>query len=328
MTARRRSGAAKRPHVIVLGPQGDSPTLPAVCEDLVADGRLARDGVLATITAGWQEREGELGRLEADTGRKTLDLGLYARAETVAEEDPELAAGHTAVQSRLKELRRAYNRRLAGAMTSLAELNRLEGDATVLDAEREDALEELRRLDARHLARVAELRAAYLNEFAPHDRPVVRQQRRAIGSALKGVDVVAIAGGHVATLLNRLRLFDVAPLLAKKTIVAWSAGAMVLGERVALFHDRPPWGPGNAEMFEHGLGVLEGVMFFPHATRRLDLEDVVRTRRLARRFAPDTCVLLDPGSRMAFAADGTMSASDAFRLAADGSRSPADSRAA
>ena len=52
MTPRRRTAATKRPDVIVLGPQGDAPTLPAVCEDLVADGRLKEDGALATITAG------------------------------------------------------------------------------------------------------------------------------------------------------------------------------------------------------------------------------------------------------------------------------------
>jgi hypothetical protein len=257
-----------------------------------------------------------------------VDLGLYARAEALSVSDTELAAGHRATQSRLKEVRRAYNRRLAGAIATWGELAAMTGDREILQLECDDVLAEIRRLDARHLERMADIRAEYLEEFRPDERDEVVAQREEISALLDDVDVVALAGGHVATLLNRLRLFRVGDLLEGKTVIAWSAGAMVLSSRIALFHDSPPWGPGNAEVFEHGLGLLEDILFFPYASSRLDLDDLARTSRLALRFAPDTCTLLDPGTRLDRIADGWIAARGAEILAADGSRQPFESRAA
>ena len=114
---------------------------------------------------------------------------------------------------------------------------------------------------------------------------------------------MAIAGGHVAVLLNRMRLFDLAPLLAGKLVVAWSAGAMAVSERIVLFHDSPPQGPGNPEVFDAGLGLCTGVLPLPHADRRLRLEDPVRVDLFARRFSPSICAILDPGARWDW--DGT-----------------------
>jgi hypothetical protein len=109
---------------------------------------------------------------------------------------------------------------------------------------------------------------------------------------------VAFAGGHVAALLNRLRLFDVASVVGERPIVAWSAGAMALSERIVLFHDSPPWGAGNAEVLDHGLGLCPGVLPLPHARRRLRLQDPRRVDLLVRRFAPLRCVGLDEGSKL------------------------------
>ena len=47
---------------------------------------------------------------------------------------------------------------------------------------------------------------------------------------------MAIAGGHVGELTRVLHLFHVAPYLPAR-VVAWSAGAMALTDRVVLFHD-------------------------------------------------------------------------------------------
>lgn len=105
-----------------------------------------------------------------------------------------------------------------------------------------------------------------------------------------------IAGGHVAVLLNRLRLFGVIELAEDKPIVAWSAGAMALGARVVLFHDSPPWGAGNAEVLEVGLGCYRGLLPLPDARHWLRLEDPARVALFARRFAPDLCAALDDGA--------------------------------
>jgi hypothetical protein len=70
---------------------------------------------------------------------------------------------------------------------------------------------------------------------------------------------------------------------------------MVLGERVVLFHDHPPQGAGNVEVFEAGLGLVRGLLPLPHARSRLALVDAQRVALVARRFAPIPCVTLDHG---------------------------------
>jgi len=124
----------------------------------------------------------------------------------------------------------------------------------------------------------------------------VARQQSEIQHLIDGAAVVCIAGGHVAVLLNRLRLFDVQRLLRGKPVVAWSAGAMCLTERVVLFHDHPPQGAGNAEVFEAGLGLLRQTVLLPDARARLALQDPTRVALLARRFSPAACHTLDEGS--------------------------------
>ena len=76
---------------------------------------------------------------------------------------------------------------------------------------------------------------------------------------------------------------------ARTPVAAWSAGAMAIAERVVLFHDHPPQGAGNAEVFEAGLGLVRGAVFLPHAATRLALDDVGRVALLARRLPPAAC---------------------------------------
>lgn len=277
--------------LVLLGPQS-KPTLREAVEETA--GRVP----VATITAGWQEREAEDGELDAHLGGETFNLRLYARAERALAEDPELGDAHRRLQEALRLLRRAYNLRLAHLMDAWVELLELQGDAGVLLPEREAALEAIRRLDAAHLRRVRQLRETYERRWAPLRRPAVVRARREIAAELEGAGAVVIAGGHVAALLARLRLFELRDLLAGKPLVAWSAGAMALGSRVVLFHDSPPQGPGHAEAFDEGLGCFDDVVPLPHGSARLRLDDARRTARFARRFAPAWCVLLDEGDRL------------------------------
>ena len=86
-------------------------------------------------------------------------------------------------------------------------------------------------------------------------------------------DAIVIAGGHVASLLNRLALFDMLALAAGKPIIAWSAGAMVLTERIVLFHDYPPYGSDIAQVLDAGFGLAPGVVVLPDPRRRINLDD-------------------------------------------------------
>lgn len=282
------SAAAPRA-IALLGPQRAQRTLRGVLE------QLAPHGPVATITAGWQEREAEDAELNEHLGGASRNLALYHRAERVWRNDPELRAAHRELQARLRTLREAYNVRLASAMDAWTAIEAMPGDPAVLEPEREAALGAVRDIDAWHLRRTAELRHGFEATLRPADRPAVRRERDEIVAALQEVAAVAVGGGHVAVLLNRLRLFGLEALLAEKVVVAWAAGAMALAERVVLFHDSPPQGPGHAEAFETGLGVAGGVIPLPHAGARLRLDDPGRVSRFARRFGPALAIALDPG---------------------------------
>ncbi len=73
---------------------------------------------------------------------------------------------------------------------------------------------------------------------------------------------------------------------------------MAISERVVLFHDDPPQGPGVSEVLDEGIGLVPGVVVFPEPEQRLHLNDAGRTGLLARRFAPALCLGFPPRSRV------------------------------
>ena len=129
--------------------------------------------------------------------------------------------------------------------------------------------------------------------------------------ALRDCESVVITGGNVVILLNRLRMFGVPALLQEKNLIAWSAGAMALSDRIVLFHDRMPQGRRDPELLGPGTGLLPGYVFLPDA--RLRITDSIRTGLYSRRFAPARCITLDSGAQMLFA-DGAMQYSELARL--------------
>ncbi|MCA9716169.1 MAG: hypothetical protein H6713_13445 [Myxococcales bacterium] len=287
------------PSAALLGPQRLAPTLAAACDAL----SLAPDARVAVITAGWQERELEHDELFAALARPAVNLRLHARAEWAFERDGELFVAHRSKQDALKQLQGLYRRRLRHVMDSARELLDLaqhehdssaEPTARARVAEEIDAaLEDVRRLDVHHLERVLEIERAYRERQRPQERAAVLEQRAELEQTLAGCQAIAVAGGHVATILERLKLFELGPALRRAPVIAWSAGAMALSDRIVLFHDCPPQGRGDAEVLHAGLGVFPGVVPLPHARHRLLLEDSTRVALFARRFAPAVCVALD-----------------------------------
>jgi hypothetical protein len=140
------------------------------------------------------------------------------------------------------------------------------------------------------------------------------RHRAEVENIVKRSGVVLVAGGHVAVLLYRMRLFGLADLLQGRTVIGWAAGAMALSERVVLFHDDLPFGPGHAESLDDGLGLARGIVPLPHASRRLRLDDPARVSLFARRFAPAVPVALDPESRVDWNGDRWTSPSGTRRL--------------
>ena len=306
-----RSRGARR--VILLGPQRKHPTLPAALATLGVTGRVA------VVTAGLQEGEGEVDALDA-LGMRVVDLRLHARADVLFTSLPDVANAHRERQDIVRSLRRLYNLRLAHAVEALDELERRPGKDEALDWERREALEALCTLDARHLAHVQEIFAEWDGKLSLEDRGPVLQHREEVRTIVRGCDALVIAGGHVAVLANRLRFFAIASALREdQPVVAWSGGAMVLTERVVLYHDSPPWGPGNAEVFDAGLGLVKDVVALPDAAHRLRLDDAERVGRFARRYAPAACLTLEEDDRLELRPGGMVASAGVRRLDASGS---------
>ena len=99
-------------------------------------------------------------------------------------------------------------------------------------------------------------------------------------------------------------------MLDDQPVIGWSAGAIAITDRIVLYHDSPPQGPGNAEVLDRGLGLCRGVVALPGAGQRLRLDDPERVSRLAGRFAPSLCVALDDGAALACTAAGWESTSE------------------
>lgn len=324
MPTRRRADddAVARPPLVLLGPRGGRLALRDVVRELEAGGALSPGARIAAITAGWQDREANEGLIDPGLADRVVDLELYRRSDRIAEADAELARAHRETRARLTALRRAYNLRLHGLIEAHRRMAELRGDESVLQSERAEALEAIRRLDARHLDRVIEIRSEFERRMTPPERDAVRLQRREVDARLDGTEAIVLEGGHVSNLLSRLRLFGGRKLLDGRAVIGRSAGAMVLTERVVLFHDRPPWGEGNPEVFDAGLGIAEGLVALPHASARLALDDRTRGARLAARFSPASCVLLDPGRRIDRAGGGWSGENGVERLDASGRRVP------
>ena len=300
--------------VTVLGPQR-RPTVHHVVRG------LELDGPVAIVTAGWQEREAddeELRRLVGgERSASVLNLRLRGRWLEVLEQDRELAAAERAHDAALAELRHLYLLQLDHALAAAYDVaHRSHARPRLRDRAFGDAIEAVRLLDTHHLARVAEAQAAFWDAWRPQEHPGMAAHREQVHDALRQAVAVVFAGGHIGDLLRLLHLFNVGPHLPR-AVVAWSAGAMALTERVVLFHDFVPHGMAATEVHGEGLGAVHGAVLLPHPRRRLRVDDRVRMTVLARRFAPARCVVLDDGVRVSFGEETTLP-SDARVVGTDG----------
>jgi hypothetical protein len=284
--------------VVLLGPQRLRPTLVQAVDAAGVKGRVA------AVTAGWEEREDEIDEMAEHLGRPVENLRLFRRGEDVFRRDPDLFLAFGDHLERRARAQDVYRVRLAHALEAVRELARGGLDAGFAKEATESAIDAVRAVDEEHRRRVGDLRDEFETHAKPHERDAVVRHRTEIRRALEGSSALLIAGGHVQVLLDRMRLFDVDAMAGKRPVFAWSAGAMVAGEDVVLFHDAPPHGPGNAEVLDQGLVRCRGVLPLPHARRRLRLEDRGRVSLLARRFAPLRCLALDEECRLTYTERG------------------------
>jgi hypothetical protein len=296
--------------VTLLGPQR-RPSLQNVVRDLDADAPIA------TVTAGWLEREHDDAELREMLGGRGMNLGLHGRWLELHEHDREFAHAERDHDLALAELRGMYLSRLDHALQAAFALgNPHETRPRLSAAAFEDAVEVIRLVDRQHLTRIREAQQAFYSAWRPEERPAIAHHREEIRGVLAQAQAVIVAGGHVGELLRVLHLFHVEPHLPRR-VIAWSAGAMALSERVVLFHDFVPHGVAQTEVLGEGLGVVRDLVLLPHARRRLRVDDQVRMSVLARRFGPAPCLVLDDELRVDLTSEGRLPP-DARVIAADG----------
>ena len=261
---------------------------------------------MAACTAGWQERESDDAELRGLLVRSTVNLSLHARWLDVQEQDRELAFAEREHEAALGELRQLYLVQLDHALqATYAVAQGQEGRPRLRERALAGSVEVVRLLDEQHLERVRDAQLAFFAAWRPQERDSVARHRAEVEQQLASAAALVIAGGHVGHLTRLLHLFHVAPSLPE-VVVAWSAGAMALTERVVLFHDNVPHGIAQTEVLGEGIGVVPGLVLLPHARRRLRVDDPVRMAVLARRFTPAQCVVLDDGARLVLGADSAL----------------------
>lgn len=282
---------------VLLGPQQLKSSLR---EAVDAEG----EGAVALVTCGWQEREDQDDWLHEQLGRRVVNLELYARGERVLQVDREFARLHRQRQDLLRLRQDFYRLRLERAIDAALDI-RLRAAGTPAEADEAVwSMEQIRQLDRDHLARCRELRQEFDERVRPLERDAIVQQRQELARILEASRFVMVSGGHVAVMLNRLRMFGVRELLRDDhVLVAWSGGAMVTAPRVVLFHETPPHGQGVSEVLDEGLKLHHGLLPLPNPRLRLTLNDEFRVGWMARRNEPELCVAFDHGEYARF--DGT-----------------------
>ena len=281
---------ASMPSVVLLGPQKAESRIGQVLRELGVRKHVA------LVTAGWQEREADDGAIVDELkalGITAVNLRLHKRSEEVFSIDEDFAEAYSARQERLRHIQGFYRIRLDYTGDAARAISVRHVDAELLEQESRVSVEQFRQLDRDHVERCRAIHTAFEERWRVYERPIVARNMRALKPLLEPAEAVVICGGHVASLLNRLKLFDIAGLSFGKHIVACSAGAMVLTERVVLFHDFPPYGTAISQVLDAGLGLAPGLVVLPDPRRRFDPNDREGIARFAQRMSPSTCVALD-----------------------------------
>ncbi|MEO1231664.1 MAG: hypothetical protein AAFZ18_22420 [Myxococcota bacterium] len=282
---------------------------------------LGLKGPFALVTAGWQARESEDRELREHLDTHCFNLELHRRANDAFESDPELAAAHRARQEHLRFLQDVYRIRLRHAFDAELDVRAYPAPEDIREDIQRASIHAIRDLDEAHLAQNTEVWSEFERELRPADRPAIQKHRTEIEALLDRAEAVCIAGGHVAILLNRMTLFGLEDALREKPLLAWSAGAMSVMERIVLFHDDAPQGEVLREVLDAGLAAAPGIVAFPEPERRLRA-DRDRLSLAAQRFAPSRCVLLPASSYVLIDADGRSTSDGAQVVEADGGVTP------
>lgn len=279
--------SSEQRQLVLLGPQPHFGSLKS------ALARLDLQAPVALVTAGWETDEHEDRELKQAIGIESINLNLFGRTEQLFADDPDLIQTLQTRQDELRHLRNAYNERLNHQLKAARQIIRREEHLIDLDNERESAIEMVRQLDRQYFVRTSQIIDGYEERLQTASRPLVVDHRREIGEVLSRVSAILISGGHVAIILNRLKIFGILEMRPELPIIAWSGGTMALADQIVFFHDSPPQGPGNPEVLRAGMGLFHDILPLPDARTRLRLDDQARVELFARRFDRFNCLIFD-----------------------------------
>ena len=284
---------------VLLGPQRFRTTVGAAIRT------VAPEGSVATVTAGWRDRESDTDELDATLEGRGRHLNLYGRLTDVLDSDQRFAEAALAHRDAVDELAGIYSLRLQRALDSVYTVQRRPVRTDVATSAEADGVRAVQGIDKWYLDAIDQLHGEFRAAAPPQESEPIQRHRAEVAEAVGHASAIAIAGGHVGQLLRCLKLFEV-DLPPQLPVVAWSAGAMSLTERVVLYHDRGPSGVVGSEVWDRGLGRAPRIVAMPHARRRLQMDEPMVLRVLARRFGDARCLLLDDGARVVLGANGEL----------------------
>ncbi|MGF1508573.1 MAG: hypothetical protein ACFB9M_03620 [Myxococcota bacterium] len=274
-------------------------------------------GPIAAVTCGWREREEEDEALRQHLGVELINLHLRRRKQEVFRRDKELAQAHQHRQQVLRHKQEFYLIRLQYTLAAHRIIRGRSAPAEVRKAEEAASLAALQRLDQYHLEDCRQFLQQFDEEVGLAEHPEVRRHREEIQEILSRCRSIAIAGGHVAAIANRLSFFGLPEAMDGHNLFAWSGGAMAITDRIVLYHDHPPQGPGAAEVLSPGMGWVPDIVVLPEPEKRLR-KDGERVSILASRFLPARSLAFPSGTHLTWRDGQIISASGVWLLGPEG----------
>jgi hypothetical protein len=292
-----RNPKFKQP-LVLLGQQLESPRV----QDVLAEWQIR--GPVGLVSAGWEEDEEDDQWVRDALDVPVVNSHLYGLADRLFQDDPEVLRLLRERQDRLRDLREINAWQTENLFALARELwQRIEENAAAVGPFHQ-TMAHLREVDRTYLRSVSTVIKEYDQRIAPQVRPSLQAYRSAVLQRLDGCQALLIAGGHVGVLLNRLNLCRLLRHVSLP-IIAWSGGAMALGERVFFYDHFIPHAKKEVELSRQGLRMYVGLQVFPRAEERLNLQDHNELALLARRIeAP--CLLLESNSEIRWNSDGTL----------------------
>ena len=206
-------------------------------------------GPVATVTAGWQEREPDDAELDALLDGRAVNLRLYARWLDVLDRDPDYAAAEREHRAALRELQQLYLITLDRALRALHEVARHGGHA--VPAALADAEHVVRLVDERHLARVATPAPTFDAAARIAERHLVARTGPMSAEVVTAASALVVAGGPRRGAAARAAPVRGARSGRRDRLVRRGDGA----DRAGAAVPRPPrTAPSHAEFLDSGLG--------------------------------------------------------------------------